>query len=148
VRDLNRGIRWAVGIVICAAALTVIVLNVRTTIQDTAYFRMHGPPIPQGPFPIESLVGFCLLVVGEAAILWRLLTATWATAILRALAAFGLASVAAFIAFLTTQLHDPPRTFFHMMWLLGAAVIALTTLIVTGGISLVHRISSHPRGSG
>jgi hypothetical protein len=124
--------------VICAAVLTVVVLAVRATIQHREYLRIHRPLLPQGHFPIESIVGFCLVVVGEAAVLWRLLTGAWATIVRRALVAFGLSTLAAFGSVLMTHLHDPPTTYLHVLWLLGAAVIALSTLIVTGAMSIVR----------
>jgi hypothetical protein len=76
--------------IICAAVLTVVVLNVRTAVHDREYFRTHGPTIPRGPVSIESVAVSCLLIVGEAAILWRLLTGAWATIVVRALVTFGL----------------------------------------------------------
>jgi hypothetical protein len=111
VRDLSQRAQWALGIIICAAVLTVVVLNLRTAIHDMDYFRTHSPTIPRGPVPIESVVVSCLLIVGEAAILWRLLTATWATIVVRALVAFGLSSAAAFFALLMMHMHDPGHTF-------------------------------------
>jgi hypothetical protein len=142
----DQNVRRGVGLVILATALCFVVLIVTGTVESREYFRQHGPPIPQRPYPVGPVAMSCVLLLAEAVALWRLLTASWASFLVRALVAFG-ASFGGAVVVGMNLMHAPPRVSYHFMWLLGVAALALGSVLISGGSALARRLSASRRVS-
>src|SRR5687767_13672210 len=110
---------------VVAAALVGIALVVRGGFLPDGYL-IHVRGIPNPPFPLEMVIAFSLLVIGECVVLLALLTwprrfdAMWRT--LLALLVFGAWTCLLILG----GMHSPPYYFSHMIW----------SLLVSGALFL------------
>lgn len=127
----------AVGAGILASAVYFVLLIVADTFEHVAFLQARAARYSETrwhpSYPSAGVVGYSVLILVEAFILWVALTRVRAPLWRRAFASTGVALLAILTTFATHHnMHSPPAGDDHALWLLWIAAAMLVTTAVAG----------------
>ena len=144
----------AVGAGILASAVYFVLRIVADTFEHLAFLQARAARYSETrwhpSYPTAGVLGYSVLILVEAFILWMVLTRVQAPLWRRALASTGVALLAILTTFATHHnMHSPPAEYVHTLWLVWIAAAMLVTTVVAGVARFVQlrrtmRLSGSP----